>query len=156
MKDGARYLKQKVTKYVPLTSGSNPHSYEATKAAAKKAQKKGSKGIRTHDLCDNSVMLYQLSYEASLEAGQERVQFIPNLLYEESEMCIWYRSCVHCRYRILLKVILPVMNQLKQLSGQKEFWGFNGIGTHDLCDTSAMLFHHSEYVLFIVTRLWTG
>ena len=88
MKDGARYLKQKVTKYVPLTSGSNPHSYEATKAAAKKAQKKGSKGIRTHDLCDNSVMLYQLSYEASLEAGQERVQFIPNLLYEESEMCI--------------------------------------------------------------------
>ena len=46
---------------------SDPHSYEATKAVAKKAFN----GIRTHDLRDTSVMLYQLSYEASLEAGQE-------------------------------------------------------------------------------------
>ena len=27
-------------------------------------------GIRTHDLSDTGVMLYLLSYEASLEAGQ--------------------------------------------------------------------------------------
>ena len=33
--------------------------------------------IPTHDLHDTGAMLYQLSYEASLEAGQERVQFIP-------------------------------------------------------------------------------
>ena len=46
---------------------------------ANKAQKKvwGSNKIQTHDLCDTSVMLYQLSYEAALEAGQVRVQFIP-------------------------------------------------------------------------------
>ena len=35
---------------------------------AKKAQKnlKGFNGIRTHDLCDTGVMLYQLSYEVSI------------------------------------------------------------------------------------------
>ena len=32
---------------------------------------------RTHDLRDTGVMLYQLSYEALLVAGQVRVQFIP-------------------------------------------------------------------------------
>ena len=54
-----------------------------------KAQKKfwGSNGIRTHDLRDTGVILYQLSCEASLEASQVRVRF--NLLYEENEViCI--------------------------------------------------------------------
>ena len=41
-------------------------------AAAKKAQKKfwGSNRVWTNDLHDTSAMLYQLSYEASPEAGQ--------------------------------------------------------------------------------------
>ena len=58
---------------------SDPHSCEATKAVAKKAQKKiwGFKRVQTHDLRDTDAMLYQLSFEASLEAGQEWVQFIP-------------------------------------------------------------------------------
>ena len=30
-------------------------------------------GVQTHDLHDTSGMLYQLSYEASMEAGQVRV-----------------------------------------------------------------------------------
>ena len=53
-------------------------SYEATKAVTKKAQKQfwGSNGIRTRDLRNTGAMLYRLSYEASLEAGQVRVQFI--------------------------------------------------------------------------------
>ena len=42
-------------------------------------------GIRTHDLRDIGVMLYRLSYEASPEAGQMRVQFIP---------VIWLHSSV--------------------------------------------------------------
>ena len=37
----------------------------------------GSNRIRTHDLRDTGAMLYQLSYEASPEAGQVRIQFIP-------------------------------------------------------------------------------
>ena len=39
----------------------------------------GCNGIRTHELRDTGAMLYQLSYmyEASLEADQVRVQFIP-------------------------------------------------------------------------------
>ena len=37
----------------------------------------GSNGIQTHNRRDTGVMLYQLSYEASLEAGQVPVQFIP-------------------------------------------------------------------------------
>ena len=63
---------------------SDPTSYEATKAITNKAQKKfwGSNGIQTHDLCDTSAMLYQLSYEASLEAGQKRVQFIPIICFK--------------------------------------------------------------------------
>ena len=40
----------------------------------------GSNGIQTHDLRDTSAMLYELSYEASLEAGQVRVQFIPVIM----------------------------------------------------------------------------
>ena len=42
----------------------------------------GFNGIWTHDLRNTGVMLYQLSYEALLEAGQERVQFIPILWRE--------------------------------------------------------------------------
>ena len=33
--------------------------------------------IQTHVLHDTGAILFQLSYEASLEAAQERVQFIP-------------------------------------------------------------------------------
>ena len=45
----------------------------------------------SHDLRDTGTMLYQLSYEASLEVGQVRVQFIPvGALYEENEMCILF------------------------------------------------------------------
>ena len=47
-------------------------------SVTKKAQKKfwGSNGIQSHYLRDTGGMLYQLSYEASLEAGQKRVQFV--------------------------------------------------------------------------------
>ena len=46
------------------------------KQLQRKPRKKiwGSNEIRTHDLRDTGAMLYQLSYEASLEAGQERVR----------------------------------------------------------------------------------
>ena len=37
----------------------------------------GSNGIQTHDLRDTGAMLYQLSHEVLLKAGQVRVQFIP-------------------------------------------------------------------------------
>ena len=56
------------------TSESDPCSFEVTSKAQKKLC--GSKGIRTHDLRDSGAMLYRLSYEASPEAGQVRVQFI--------------------------------------------------------------------------------
>ena len=61
-----------------ITSERNTCSCVATKAVANKALKKfwGFNGIRTHDLRDTGAMLYQLSYEASLEAGQVQVQFI--------------------------------------------------------------------------------
>ena len=61
-------------------SESDPRSYEVNfTAVTNKAQKKfqGSNGIRTHHLHDIGAMLYWLSYEASLEAGQVLVQFIP-------------------------------------------------------------------------------
>ena len=46
-------------------------------AVAKKAKKKiwGSNRIWTRDLHDTGAILYQLSYEALLETGQEPVQF---------------------------------------------------------------------------------
>ena len=52
---------------------------QLTKAVAKKAKNKfwGSNGIQTHDRFITRAMLYQLSYEALLEAGQEWVQYIP-------------------------------------------------------------------------------
>ena len=54
-------------------------SREVTKTVTNKALKKfrGSNRIQTLDLRDTNAMLYQLSYEALLEAGQVRVQFIP-------------------------------------------------------------------------------
>ena len=47
-----------------------------TLAVTKKAQKKGSNRIGTHDLCNTGAMLYWLSYETSMGAGQLRV---PNI-----------------------------------------------------------------------------
>ena len=38
-------------------------------------------GIQTHDLCNTGAMLYQLSCEASLEAGQVQVVYTYNCLY---------------------------------------------------------------------------
>ena len=54
-----------------LVGESDPRSYEVTLAVTNKAQKTFwvSNGIQTHDLCDTGAMLYQLSYEALLEAG---------------------------------------------------------------------------------------
>ena len=63
--------------------------------------------IRTHDLRDTGVMLYRLSYEASPEAGQMRVQFIPqfthdlypihftsvSLFVEENKVLVW-KACI--------------------------------------------------------------
>ena len=59
-----------------------------------KAQKKfwGSNGIRTHDLRNTGAMLYQLSYEASLEAGQA------------------YTLCVHvCSVKGAVSTIIPTL-----------------------------------------------
>ena len=62
-------------------SESDLHSCEATKAVAKKAQKKfwSFKGIWTHYFlhyqCD--ALPSELKHEALFEAGQEWVQFIP-------------------------------------------------------------------------------
>ena len=78
------------------SSESDPRSYEATKAIVKKVAPWQKKSLRlqrdsSHDLRDTGTMLYQLSYEASLEVGQVRVQFIPvGALYEENEMCILF------------------------------------------------------------------
>ena len=65
--------------WIKNTSERDLCSYEVSWAVTKKAQKKfwGFNGIWTHDLRDTGAMLYRLSYEASLEAGQVRVQFIP-------------------------------------------------------------------------------
>ena len=54
---------------------SDPPSYVV--AVTNKAQKKfrSSNGIQTHDLCDTGEMLYQLSYEASLEADHWSLRF---------------------------------------------------------------------------------
>ena len=58
----------------------------------------GFKGIRTDDLRDTGAMLYWLSYEASPEAGQVRVQFTPVIWRELGIMYMWYKSyiCMHC------------------------------------------------------------
>ena len=64
------------------TSESDPRNYEVTNKAQNKFW--GSIWIRTHDLRDTGAMLYQLNYEASPEAGQVQVLFIPG---------IWRKGC---------------------------------------------------------------
>ena len=77
-----------VSSYIQTNrSESDLRSCEATWAVAKKARKKNLR--RQQDLIlwppwYRHVMLYHLSYEASLEAGQERVQFMP---------VIWRETC---------------------------------------------------------------
>ena len=77
-------------------------SCEVTEAVTNKAQKKfwGSNGIRTHDLRDTGAMIYRLSYEASPEAGQVRVQFIPIIWRERCEVYMIKIIWVNCGYRI--------------------------------------------------------
>ena len=79
-------------------SESDPRSYEVTKAVTNKAQKTfwGSIGIQTHELRDIGLMLYQLSYEASLKAGQERVQLIPVIWTEWHDVYMIKNIWVHC------------------------------------------------------------
>ena len=62
----------------------------------------GSNGIRTHALRDIGAMLHQLSYEAALEAGQVRVQFMSVMWREwrEEYMILimytsWNNTVVH-------------------------------------------------------------
>ena len=55
----------------------DPHSYEVTEA--------------THDLCNTGAMLYQLSYEASLEA----VQMLTLLHNCEDHFHLYSLSAVH-------------------------------------------------------------
>ena len=55
----------------------------------------GFNGIRTHDLRDTSAMLHQLSYKALLEAGQERVQFIP-FIWTQWDMYMTHTICIYC------------------------------------------------------------
>ena len=78
--------------WIEKTSERDPRNYEATKAVAKKVQKKtfwGFNEIRTHDPRDTSEMLYQLSCKALVVVvvGQEWVRFIR--VKEENDMCIW-------------------------------------------------------------------
>ena len=77
--------------WIKNRSESDLCSYEATKAVAKKTQKKfwGFNGTWTPDLCDTGEMLYQLSYEASYKLV--KCEFNLYQLYEESEMCRLYR-----------------------------------------------------------------
>ena len=65
------------------TSESDPCSCEVASAVINKVQKKfwGSNAIRTHDVRDTCAMLYQLSYEALLEAAA-KCEFNLYLLYE--------------------------------------------------------------------------
>ena len=58
-----------------------------------------------NDLLDSGAMLYQLSYEASLEAGQVRVQFFP---------VIWVRWCSYM-YDINHIYELQIVEPLKLL-----------------------------------------
>ena len=83
---------------IKSTSESDPRSYKVTKAVTNKAQKKfwGSNGIRTHDLRDAGAMLYRLGYEASIEAGQELVKFIPVIWREWHGVYMIKIIWVHC------------------------------------------------------------
>ena len=57
----------------------------------RKPRKKVLTGFEPNGLRDTGAMLYQLSYEALLVVGQEpELNLYP--LYEENEMCKWYRS----------------------------------------------------------------
>ena len=51
---------------------------------------------------------------------------------------------------------LAVMKQLKQLQRKprKKFWGFNRIWTHDLRDTSAMLYQLNYEALLEAGEEW--
>ena len=50
---------------------------------------RGFMGIWTHDLRDTGAKLYQLSYEASPEAGQVWVRFIPVIWREWHEVYMY-------------------------------------------------------------------
>ena len=69
----------------------DPHSYKATEAVAKKAQK-GFNGIQTHDL-RNTTAMRSTKWAMKPHWKQDQSKFNLNLLYKESEMrCIWYKS----------------------------------------------------------------
>ena len=73
------------------THESDPHSHEPTKAVVKNAPPKlwDFNRIQTHDLHNTGVMLYQLSYEASLEADLSSAHSIYTRYMKRMTWCVF-------------------------------------------------------------------
>ena len=104
----------------------------------------GLNGIRTHDLCDTGAVLYRLSYQTIWELVTLWVRNIP----VESEECKWIceRSYIwtvekDMNLRLIIAVIHTTWAVVKFKPEKNS--GLNGIWTHDLCDTGAVLYRLS-------------
>ena len=110
----------------------------------KAGKNSGLNGIRTHDLGDTGAVLYKLSYQANWELVTLQVCKIPvdgeeyKWIYErpyirtgEKDMKIWLINAVtHTTWAVVK--LKPGKNS-----------GLNGIQTHDLYDSSAVLYQLS-------------
>ena len=83
-------------------------------------------GIRTRDLCDAGVMLYQLSYEATHWERGQFIEFISPLRSENNVKYIWNNSYFNCGCRWTQQSLyeLNKLNSL-QMCGFAEVTGSN-------------------------------
>ena len=105
----------------------------------------GFNGIRTRDLRDTGAMLYQLSYEATHWERGQLVEFISSHEEWNDVKFIWNNSYMNCSCRWKWRMIIAVNFPIQAIGKKKpeKNQGFNGIRTHDLRDTGAMLYQLS-------------
>ena len=82
-----------------------------------------------------------IGFSAKWESVEESVTQMPKRILG--------KFCIHVKvFSLQVKMNLAVVKQLNQLQKKPEkFWGSNGIQTHDLRDTGAMLYQLSHEVL---------
>ena len=68
------------------------YAYNLSSCELKSEKMSGLNGIQTHDLCDTSAALYQLSYQANWELASLPVRSIP--VEGEENKCISESSCI--------------------------------------------------------------
>ena len=110
----------------------------------------GFNGIRTHGLCVSAAVLYQLSYEDPYIGSRPIYRVHLNPWQEYSIKMMWTAE-IQMKWRFDHRSYNRNLSNCK-FKPEKKFLGFNGIRTHGLCVSAAVLYQLSYEDPYIGSR----